>query len=97
MSAIRQSARGETCQVRYPGVCTHDSATVILSHYRGSAGGKGLSLKSIDEASAYCCTACDACYDGQAPRPGFTKEQADLWWLQGHMRTLVILKEKGLL
>jgi len=97
MSAIRKSARGEVCQVRYPGICTHDPAHTILSHYRGSAGGKGLSIKSADACSAYACTSCDAVYDGQAPREGFSKQEADLWWMHGHMRTLVILEKKGLL
>ena len=97
MSAIRRSAKGENCLVRIPGICTHNPETVIWSHYRGSAGGKGLSHKSDDLCGAYCCTACDAVYDGQRRRPpGMTKAEVDMAWLQGHIRSLVRLKEKGL-
>lgn len=97
MSAIRKSAKGEDCLVRLPGVCTFNPETVIWSHYRGSAGGKGLSHKSDDLCGAYCCTACDAVYDGQRRRPpGMTKAEVDIAWLQGHIRSLVRLKEKGL-
>lgn len=97
-TAIRQSARGEECDVRIPGVCTFDSSHTIWSHYRGHAGGKGLSLKSLDECGANACTSCDAVYDGQAPRPaGMSKADVDLMWLQGHMRSLMKLKRKGLI
>jgi hypothetical protein len=98
MSKLRESARGEDCLVRLPYVCKHQPEYVILSHYRGSAGGKGGSIKSIDMASAYCCTACDAVYDGQVPRPaGVSKEEVDLAWLEGHIRTLVRMREIGLI
>lgn len=95
---IQASARGEECTVRTPGICLFNPEATIWSHYRGSAGGKGMGIKSIDEAGAYACTACDAVYDGQRKRPhGMTKADIDLMWLQGHIRSLVILKEKGLI
>lgn len=91
---LRQSAKGRDCLVRIPGVCTFNSETTIWSHYRGSAGNKGLSLKAHDLAGAYCCTACDAVYDGQARRPeGMDKDDIDLAWLQGHIRSLPIAAE----
>lgn len=94
---IRDSARGETCLVRLPG-CPCDPASTIWSHYRGTAGGKGMGLKSHDIAGAYACTYCDAIYDGQRPRPaGMSKEQVDLAWHQGHIRSLGRLHEKGML
>lgn len=98
MSRIRQSARGEECLVRIPGVCTHDPATVIWSHYRGLAGGKGMGIKSPDVCGAYACVACDMAYDGQTKRPaGMTKADVDLAWLQGHIRSLLKLEQKGLI
>lgn len=94
---LRQSAKGEACLVRLPG-CPSDPAQTIWSHYRGGAGGKGTTIKATDIAGAYCCTYCDAVYDGQAPRPaGMTKEQVDLAWLEGHVRSLVRAQQKGLL
>jgi hypothetical protein len=94
---LRQSAKGEDCLVRIPG-CPFDPAQTIWSHYRGSAGGKGGSIKATDIAGAYACTYCDAVYDGQTPRPdGMTKADVDLAWLEGHVRSLVRLQQKGLL
>lgn len=98
MSRIRESARGEECLVRIPGVCTHDPATVIWSHARWMSAGKGKAIKAIDIAGAYACTACDAVFDGQAKAPaGMTREQIDLDWFHGHLRSLVRLAEKGVI
>lgn len=95
--SIRESARGEQCLVRIPGVCTHDPATVIWSHARYGAAGRGKSTKATDLAGAYCCTACDAVYDGQRPRPeGMSRLDIDQAWDMGHFRSLVRLVEKGL-
>ena len=96
MSKITQSANQEDCQVRIPGVCTHDPATVIWSHARWGAAGRGKAIKALDEAGAYCCTACDAVYDGQI-KTIYTRDQIDADWCMGHFRSLVILKQKGLI
>jgi predicted amidohydrolase YtcJ len=94
---IRDSARGEACTVRIVGACTHDPAYTIWSHAPLQAAGKGRGWKSIDLAGAYCCTACDAVIDGQrAMPPGATRDSVMLDWFMGHMRSLVILKQKGL-
>ena len=98
MSRITESARGEECQVRIPGVCTHDPATVIWSHARWSAAGRGKAIKAVDAAGADACTSCDAVYDGQCKPPhGMTRDQVDADWCQGHFRSLVILEKKGLI
>lgn len=94
---IRDSARGEACTVRIVGACTHDPAHTIWSHAPLQAAGKGRGWKSIDLAGAYCCTACDAVIDGQRPLPpGANRDSVMLDWFHGHMRSLVILKQKGL-
>ena len=94
---IRDSARGEECTVRIVGACTHDPAHTIWSHAPLQSAGKGRGWKSVDLAGAYCCTACDAVIDGQRPLPtGATRDSALLDWFMGHMRSLVILKQKGL-
>lgn len=96
---IRESARGEACQVRYAGVCACDPAHTIWSHARWGAqlgdSGRGMCTKAADICGAYACTACDAAYDGQA-RTGLTREALDLDWCLGHFRSLGILVEKGL-
>lgn len=95
---IRDSARGEECTVRIVGACTHDPTHTIWSHAPLQAAGKGRGWKSIDVAGAYCCTACDSVIDGQRPMPpGATRESVLLDWCFGHFRSLVILKQKGIL
>jgi hypothetical protein len=57
-----------------------------------------MATKSFDLCGAYACTACDAVYDGQMKRPaGMTKADVDLDWLIGHIRSLTILEQDGLL
>jgi hypothetical protein len=98
VSKITASANQEECLVRIPGVCTHDPATVIWSHARWGAAGRGKAIKAHDLAGAYCCTACDAVYDGQRKPPaGYTREQVDADWCMGHFRSLIRLAEKGLI
>ena len=97
MSKITASARGEDCQVRYIGICTHDPAKTIWSHCRHGAAGRGKAIKALDIAGAYACTACDAAYDQMAGAKHMTREELDLDWFMGHMRSLVILSEKGLI
>lgn len=95
--SIRDSARGEECTVRIPGVCTFDPEKTIWSHAPFGAAGKAKGLKALDLCGAMCCTACDAVLDGQAPRPpGMTREQVLIEWFYGHMRSLVRLRQKGL-
>jgi len=96
MTKIRKSANGEDCQMRLPGICTHDPATTIWSHARWGSAGRGKSIKALDEAGAYTCTRCDAAYDGQL-KTVYTRDQIDADWCQAHFRSLVILKQKGLI
>lgn len=97
---IRESARGEACTVRLTGVCTHDPATTVWSHGRWGAqlgdAGRGMGTKALDLCGAYACTACDAVFDGQARAPHLTRDEIDLDWLMGHLRSLGRLHEKGL-
>jgi hypothetical protein len=94
---IRDSARGEECLVRLPG-CPGDSSMTIWSHAPLGAAGKGKGIKAVDAAGAYCCTYCDSIVDGQRPLPeGCTRASVLLDWFMGHMRSLVVLAQKGLL
>lgn len=98
MSKIRESARGEQCAIRIPGICTHDPAQTVWSHANGSAAGKGIGMKAIDLLGAYACFRCHAVYDRQLPLPdGMTRQDVKLAWWEGHARSLVILKQKGLI
>ena len=95
--AIRDSARGEECTVRIVGACTHDESMTIWSHAPLQAADKGGAIKSLDLCGAYCCTACDAVIDGQRSLPpGASRTSVLNDWFNGHMRSLVKLRQKGL-
>lgn len=95
---IRDSARGEECTVRIVGACTFDPATTIWSHAPLHAAGKGGAIKSFDLCGAFCCTACDAVIDGQRPLPpGASRTSVMLDFCMGHFRSLLILRQKGLI
>ena len=96
-TAKTKSARGEECQVRIIGICTHDPEKTIWSHSRHGVAGRGKAIKALDIAGAYACTACDAAYDQMQGVKHMTRAEVDLDWFMGHMRSLVILKEKGLI
>jgi len=98
MSKIRQSARGQQCQVRIPFVCNHNPETTVLAHGNGSAYDKGIGAKGRDYQGAYACSACHDVVDRRARAPeGFTREQIELAFADGVMRTQRILETKGLL
>lgn len=97
MSKITQSARGEGCSVRIPGVCLRTSETVIWAHANGSAAGKGIGMKSSDILGAYACQACHDVYDRRAPLPiGHFREAVEVYFWEGHARSLLLLMKKGL-
>lgn len=52
---IRNSARGQECQVRMPGVCNRNNETVILAHV---GKGSGMGQKCDDIHATYACSAC---------------------------------------
>jgi hypothetical protein len=93
---LRESARGEDCLVRIPGGCSFDPEKTILSHFPGAAGGRGRGIKALDVCAAYACTDCDAIVDRQVKPPaGMTYDDCMLCWHEGHMRTLVLWKERN--
>jgi hypothetical protein len=90
--AIRDSANGEQCLVRLPGCIGH----AIWSHNRHGRAGKGGGIKALDLNGCYCCTSCDAIYDGQ--RSTFlTRDEVELAWYHAHAESLCKLAQKGLL
>lgn len=95
---IRESARGEDCDIRIPGGCNFDSATTVWSHFPGLAGGRGMGLKSFDPCGVYACSSCHDIVDDRAPAPdGMTRQDVMLCWHEGHLRSLIKLHHKGLI
>lgn len=97
MSTITESARGEICRVRIPGVCLFHPETVCWAHANGSAPGKGIGMKSHDLLGAYSCHACHDVYDRRRPAPiGMTRDEIELAFWQGHARSVLRLIDKGI-
>jgi len=97
VSKITESARGEECQVRLPGVCSFNPQQTVWAHANGLAAGKGKGLKSPDALGAYACYSCHMVVDGQMPTPsGMTRQEVLLAFHQAHQRSFLMLIEKGL-
>lgn len=92
-SKIRQSAKGEPCLVRVPGVCNGNPETVVLAHLNGA----GMGRKQADHKGAYACSDCHAWLDGGYTGQGHFRDYRDLMHLEGVMRTQDRLIEKGLM
>ena len=93
---IRQSAKGENCALRIPGVCNGDCSTTVLCHapYPGRGG-----MRDHDFFAAYGCSDCHDLIDSRAAskiwhRINDTPESA---WLRGIHETQMKLIAKGLM
>lgn len=95
MSKITDSAKGQECQVRIPGVCSGDSSTVVWAHAIGTASGKGIGMKSHDVLGAYACRKCHDAYDRRIIT-NHDRQFIEYCFMEGHMRSLRILIDRGL-
>lgn len=89
---IRQSARGEDCQIRIPGYCNFNNETTVLCHKNG--GGAG--MKSNDIHAAYGCSGCHDVIDGRI-QTEFSQDEIKVMFYDGMVRTQLILIDKGLI
>jgi hypothetical protein len=92
-SKIRQSAKGEDCLVRAPGICNGNPETVVLAHINGG----GIGRKNPDWQGAYACSACHEWLDGGYNNDCATRWDRDLLHLEAVIRTQAVLIEKGLI
>lgn len=88
---LRDSARGQECQIRIPGICNHDNETVVLAHLNGG----GMSTKHSDLFASFACSSCHDAIDGRIQTKYFNDE-LDLMLLQGMVRTQQIWLDEGL-
>lgn len=93
MSKIRESARGEECQVRIPVICNFNPETTVFAH----KGGAGMGTKSSDLLGAYCCSNCHDVIDGRSDPVIYSRNSVELAFYEGIFRTQLILLEKGLI
>jgi hypothetical protein len=99
MSKITESARGEQCLIRIPGVCNRQDETTVACH---EPCGSGLSMKWPDTEIAYGCSACHDEIDGRTRyKPQghavYTLNDLLMMFYQGARRTRQKLIDKGLL
>lgn len=92
MSKLTKLARGRDCQVRLPGICSHDPETTVLAHYR-LAGTCGMGIKPHDLLGAWACSSCHDEIDRRTRR--IDADSAALAHLEGVIRTQAILLKEG--
>jgi hypothetical protein len=99
VSKITDSARGESCALRLPGVCCADPETTVWAHGNDVEGGKakGKKLARYDHIGCYACYFCHMVLDGQAKRPArLTLEQVREAEQRARAESAQKLKDKGL-
>lgn len=70
---LRNSARGQQCQLRLPEVCNNNPETTVLAHVGSDSG---MALKASDIEAAFGCSDCHAVIDGHVAHdfePDFLK------------------------
>ena len=91
---IRNSAKGEECTLRIPGICNFDPDTTVFCHLPSKASGIG--QKGNDYCGVYGCHNCHSVLDRRHWHQPFEDER----WEQIHRaweETLSRLIEKGLI
>jgi hypothetical protein len=91
---LRKQAKGRGCTVRLPGVCNHNSETVVLAHIR-MPGISGIGLKADDALGAWACSACHDAIDRRA-HTDLDRDYVRLAHLEGMVRTIAQLRAEGI-
>ena len=96
MSKITKSAKGKECQVRIIGVCNGNNETVVWAHANGLESGRGMGFKANDLSGAYCCSSCHDIYDRRVNRSDVDYNDVLMDFYAGHLRSLQILIDDGI-
>lgn len=96
MSKITESARGESCTVRLPGVCNRNPETTVLAHINGIRFGHGTGQKVSDIHGAYCCSSCHDVIDGRV-KSDIDRDFLKQAHLEAVIETQIKLIKKGLI
>ena len=91
---LRKQAKGRGCTVRLPGVCNHNSETVVLAHIR-MPGISGIGLKADDALGAWACSACHDAIDRRA-HTDLDRDYVRLAHLEGMARTIAQLRAEDI-
>ena len=92
---LRKEAKGRGCMVRIPGVCNHNSETVVLAHVR-LTGVSGMGMKAPDILGAWACSSCHDAVD-RRNHTDLDRDYVRLLHLEGMARTIAQLEKEGLL
>lgn len=94
MSKITESARGQECQVRLPGICNFDPTTTVFAHLGGAGMGRKYRVNGM-EWGAYACSACHDEIDRRTRHMDIN--DVDRFTHHGLVRTQVILVQRGII
>jgi len=95
MSKLRNSARGQDCFIRLPGICNGNPETTVLCHLPDGSGTGKMGGKSADIHGVFGCSACHDEIDRRTMHTNPT--DAFIYAMEGHMRTLRYWMENGYL
>jgi len=91
---LRKEARGRACMVRLPGICNHNSETVVLAHIR-MPGISGMGIKApSDLLGAWSCSACHDAIDRRS-NTDLDRDYVRLAHFEGMARTIAQLRKEG--
>ena len=91
---LRDSAKGEACTLRLPGVCSGDTATTVLAHL--PFGGRGTGLKASYDHAVYACDACHSVLDGRV-KARVSREEIYECCIRGLAETHERMRQMGLI
>ena len=100
MSKITDSARGQACLIRIPGVCNRDPETTVFCH---EPKGSGLSMKWPDTEGCYGCSDCHDLDDGRTKQKNarqgriFSRQDILVMYYEAARRTRILLIDMELI
>ena len=86
MPSLPESARGQHCTIRLPGICNANPETVVLCHLPNT-GLSGVGMKPNDLLACFGCSACHDVIDGRV-QTDMGRDQVDGYVTRGHHLTL---------
>lgn len=73
---VLDSARGQPCAFRFPGICQGGPETTVWAHLNGGRFGKGMGMKAHDILGGHACFWCHTYLDtGHHTRPQMSHDQ----------------------
>tara|TARA_R110000851_G_C13102466_1_gene568861 strand:+ start:2077 stop:2538 length:462 start_codon:yes stop_codon:yes gene_type:complete len=93
---VLDSAKGQPCAFRFPGICQGSTETTVWAHLNGARYGKGAGIKAHDILGGHACFWCHSYLDtGHGTSPQMTNDVFLECVLGGVTETLVRLIASG--